>query len=140
MFAFRDPTPLEASLQAAELAAFDAVRAAGRPGATLRELSGVFERALTDAGFAVDRPSHHFDFHGQGLDAIEWPRFSSADPEGTHPDAVLRAGQVFSYHPFRPVVPPEVWGPDVHDNVVVTERGLERLSGDWDLGWKVLAP
>jgi Xaa-Pro aminopeptidase len=136
MFAFRDPTPLEAKLQEAELTAFAVVRAAGRPGATLRDLARVFEAAMGDAGFPVERPSHHFDFHGQGLDAIEYPRYSSADPEGTHPDAVLRAGQVFSYHPFRPVAPPTVWGPDVHDNVVVTDAGLERLSGDWDLGWK----
>ncbi len=139
MFAFRDPTPLEASLQSAELAAYDAVRAAGRPGATLRALGGVFEEAMAAAGFAIDRPSHHFDFHGQGLDVIEWPRYSSADPEGTQPDVALRAGNVFSYHPFRVVAPPDVWGPDVHDNVVVTDGGLERLSGAWDLGWTLLA-
>lgn len=135
MLPFRAPTPAEVALETAEIAAFAAVRAAGRPGTTLRALMDVYEAALEDHGYRVTRSSHHFDLHGQGLDAIEYPRFSSADLEGTHPDAVLREGMVFSYHPFRPVTPPEVWGPDLHDNVVVTATGLERLGGDWDLRW-----
>ena len=136
MYAFRDPTPAELAIEAAEIAAFDAVRAAGRPGTTLRALMDFYEAALGANGFEVTSPSHHFDLHGQGLDAIEYPRFSSADPAGTHPDVALREGMVFSYHPFRPVTPADVWGPDLHDNVVVTADGLERLSGDWDLRWK----
>lgn len=136
MYAFRDLSPTEAALEAAEIAAFETVRGAGRPGVTLRELMGVYESALGANGFEVTSPSHHFDLHGQGLDAIEFPRTSSADPDGTNPGVALREGMVFSYHPFRPVTPAEVWGPDLHDNVVVTTDGLERLSGDWDLRWK----
>jgi Xaa-Pro dipeptidase len=133
MIAYRDLTPAEEALQAAELEAFAAVRAAARPGVTLREVATVYENALRHAGYENIPPSHHFDVHGQGLDAIEFPRFSSADPEGTHADVPLREGMIFSYHPFRPVAAPGVWGPDIHDNVLVTPQGLERLSGDWDL-------
>jgi Xaa-Pro aminopeptidase len=135
MLPFRAPTPTEIAIETAEIAAFTAVRAAGRPGTTLRALMEVFEGVLGDHGFRVTAPSHHFDLHGQGLDAIEYPRYSSADSEGTHPDVLLREGMVFSYHPFRPVTPQEVWGPDLHDNVVVMPHGLERLGGDWDLRW-----
>jgi Xaa-Pro aminopeptidase len=136
MHAFRDPTAAEVAIETAELAAYDAVRAAARPGTTLGALSRTFEEALERNGFAVTRPSHHFDFHGQGLDAIEWPRCSSADLHGTNPDEQLREGQVFSYHPFRAVTAPDVWGPDIHDNVLVTPKGFERLSGEWDLRWR----
>jgi len=135
MLPFRAPTPAEIAIETAEIDAFAAVRAAGRPGTTLRALMDVYEAALGDHGFRVTAPSHHFDLHGQGLDAIEYPRTSSADPQGTHPEVELREGMVFSYHPFRPVTPPEVWGPDLHDNVAVTAEGLERLGGDWDLRW-----
>jgi Xaa-Pro aminopeptidase len=139
MYAFRDPTPAEAALEAAELAAFDAVRRAGRPGVTLRALTDVYEAALGEHGFEVVAPSHHFDLHGQGLDAIEYPRYASADPGGTNPDTPLREDMVFSYHPSRPVTGADVWGPDLHDNVLVTAAGLERLSGAWDLRWRRLA-
>jgi Xaa-Pro aminopeptidase len=134
--AFRDQAPEEAAIEAAELAAYDAVRGAATPGTPARIVSDVFEQVLEEHGYRVGAPSHHFDLHGQGLDAIEWPRVSSADPAGTDPDAPLREGQVFSYHPFRAVTPPHVWGPDLHDNVLVTSGGFERLSGDWDLGWR----
>lgn len=133
MIAYRDLTPDEEALQQAELKAYAAVREAARPGTTLRGLMDVYEASLRDSGYAVTRPSHHFDMHGQGLDTIEYPRISSADLRGTDPDTELREGMVFSYHPFRPVAPAGTWGPDIHDNVVVTSTGFERLSGAWDL-------
>ncbi|CAN5759956.1 Xaa-Pro peptidase family protein [soil metagenome] len=132
-YAFREPTDVEYALQEAEIRAFGVVRAAALPGVTLAELSSVYGRTLEDHGFFATGPSAHLDFHGQGLDANEYPLFSSADPEGTDPDAELAVGQIFSYHPARPVVPPDVWGPDVHDNILIGHDGAERLSGDWDL-------
>jgi len=140
MFAFREPTDLELALTRAEVAAFDAVRGRVRDGTTLRELAAVYEAALSDQGFPPLGPSHHFDVHGQGLDAIEFPRYSSGDPAGTHPDAILRAGMVLSYHPARPVATEPIWGPDIHDDVLVRADGLERLSGDWPFDWRVLRP
>ncbi len=138
MFAFRAPTELELALTRAEVAAFDVVRARIQAGSTLRELAAAYESALADGGFPPLGPSHHFDVHGQGLDVIEYPRFSSADPAGTHPDTVLRAGMVLSYHPARPVSTEPLWGPDIHDDVLVRDDGLERLSGDWPFDWRVL--
>ncbi|MFN8719879.1 MAG: M24 family metallopeptidase [Rhodospirillales bacterium] len=134
-FARRDPTPAERSVLEAEVRAYAAVRAAARPGATLAGISAVFAEAMADGGWAPTGPSAHYDFHGQGLDAIEWPLHSSADPAGTHGDAVLEAGQVFSYHPARPYGRTAGFLPDIHDNMLVTGTGGERLSGDWDLGW-----
>jgi Xaa-Pro aminopeptidase len=134
-FARRDPTPAERSVLEAEVRAYAAVRAAARPGATLAGISAVFAEAMADGGWAPTGPSAHYDVHGQGLDAIEWPLHSSADPAGTHGDAVLEAGQVFSYHPARPYGRTAGFLPDIHDNMLVTGTGGERLSGDWDLGW-----
>jgi len=138
VFAYREPTEIELALTRAEVAAFDAVRAQVRAGSTLAELAAVYEAALRDHGFPPLGTSHHFDVHGQGLDAIEAPRFSSADPAGTHPDAVLRAGMLLSYHPARPISTTPIWGPDIHDDVLVRADGLERLSGDWPFDWIVL--
>ncbi len=136
MFAFREPTAEEETLRRAEVAAYDRVRAEARPGMTLQRLGDAFERAVGDEGIEILGPSHHFDFHGQGLDCIESPRYSSADPAGTHASARLEVGQVFSFHPARKTTTSHVWGPDIHDNVVVTEGGLERLSGDWAFEWQ----
>lgn len=135
-FARRDPTADERAVLEAEVGAYAAVRAAARPGATLAAVSDVFAQAMAGQGWAPKGPSAHYDFHGQGMDAIEWPLYSSADPEGTHGDAVLRAGQVFSYHPARPYARTLAgFLPDIHDNLLITETGGERLSGDLGFGW-----
>jgi Xaa-Pro aminopeptidase len=135
-FAWRDPTPSERAVLDAEVRAYAAVRAAARPGATLAGISEVFARTMAEQGWTPKGPSAHYDFHGQGLDAIEHPLYSSADPAGTHGDAVLRAGQVFSYHPCRPYTVDAGWLPDIHDNILIGPDGAERLSGDWDFDWK----
>jgi len=134
-FARREPTAAERSVLEAEVRAYATVRTAARPGATLAGLSDLFARSMADQSLPPKGPSAHYDFHGQGLDSIEWPLYSSADPEGTHGDAVLRAGQIFSYHPARPYPTDAGFLPDIHDNLLITEDGGERVSGDWDLGW-----
>ncbi len=135
-FAYRDPTPAEEALLHAEVRAFDEVRRAAVPGRTLAGISAVFVEAMAEQGFSASGSSAHFDFHGQGLDAIEHPWFSSHDPAGTFGDAVLREGQVFSYHPRRPYVGTAGWLPDIHDNILIGSDGAVRLSGDWDFGWQ----
>jgi Xaa-Pro aminopeptidase len=138
-FAFRDPTPREQALLHAEVRAFEAVRQAAIPGRTLSHISSVFVDTMTEQGWAASGVSAHLDFHGQGLDAIEFPYFSSYDPAGTFGDAVLREGQVFSYHPSRPYVGMAGWLPDIHDNILIGSAGAIRLSGDWDFEWRRMA-
>ncbi len=135
-FAYRDPTRAEEALLQAEVRAFDVVREASTPGRTLAEISSVFVEAMAAQGFPAADTSAHFDFHGQGLDAIEYPWFSSHDPAGTFGDAVLREGQVFSYHPRRPYVGATGWLPDIHDNILIGSDGAVRLSGDWSFNWQ----
>lgn len=138
-FATRAPTTAEAALLAAEVRAFDEVRRAAVPGRTLAQISGVFVDAMAAQGFVPTGGSAHHDFHGQGLDAIEHPWFSSHDPEGTFGDAVLQEGQVFSYHPRRPYAGVDGWLPDIHDNILIERTGATRLSGDWSFDWVRLA-
>jgi Xaa-Pro aminopeptidase len=135
-FAYRDPTPAEEKLLRAEVRAYDAVRRAAVPGRTLAEISAVFVETMAAQGFPASGASAHFDFHGQGLDAIEHPWFSSYDPAGTFGDAVLREGQVFSYHPRRPYVGITGWLPDIHDNILIESTGAVRLSGEWGFEWQ----
>lgn len=135
-YAYRDPTPQEAALQRAELNAYDALRRAAIPGRTLADISAVFVEAMAAQGFVAAGSSAHLDFHGQGLDAIEHPWFSSHDPAGTFGDAILKAGQVFSYHPSRPYVGVAGWLPDIHDNILIEDSGAVRLSGDWSFDWQ----
>jgi Xaa-Pro aminopeptidase len=135
-FAWRDPEPPELALLDDEIDAYARLRRAAKPGMTLAELSQVYVRSMEERGWIVAGPSAHLDFHGQGLDGIETPFFSSWDPDGTQGDAVLQEGQVFSYHPRRPFTVDVGWLPDIHDNIVIRPDGAERLSGDWDFHWK----
>ena len=53
-------------------------------------------------------------------------------------DAPLAEGMVFSYHPHRDT-PPEVAGiPRIFDDILITATGAERLSGNWDLRWRMM--
>lgn len=135
-FSNRDTTVQEHSLQRAEIQAFEAVRQAALPGHTLAEISNVFVEAMAQHGYVASGSSAHFDFHGQGLDAIEYPWFSSHDPKGTFGDALLQEGQVLSYHPRRPYIGVSGWLPDIHDNILIEKSGAARLSGDWGFEWQ----
>jgi Xaa-Pro dipeptidase len=138
-FAFRPPSDREAQLMETELRALEAVQAAARPGTRVSELGAVFERTVREDGWTIGPPSQHFDFHGQGMDVIELPWFAHEQPWGSAGDRELAAGSILSYHPARNVVPAVAWTPGVSDNLLVTEDGGRRLSGDWSHRWREVA-
>ena len=132
--AFREPTAEEARLLESEMRAFEELRKIAVPGVTLGELSAAFERIVAEDGWTLGDPAWHYYLHGQGMDSVEWPYFS---PRLTgNRDAPLMEGMVFSYHPHRDTVP-FVTSPRVYDDILITANGAERLSGDWDLRWRM---
>ncbi|GAB4431507.1 MAG: hypothetical protein OHK0015_18050 [Chloroflexi bacterium OHK40] len=133
--AYRPLTDDEERLIASELRAYDAIRAAARPGATLPELAAIFEHTLAADGWELGPPTRHFDFHGQGLDTIERPWFAAQLPWGASQSWSLEAGMTFSYHPHRDTRPAVHWGTGINEDILITPNGAERLSGDWDLRW-----
>ena len=132
--AFREPTAEEARLLESELRAFEELRKIAVPGVTLGELSTAFERIIAEDGWKLGEPAWHYYLHGQGMDSVEWPYFSPMMTGNS--DAPLVEGMVFSYHPHRDTVP-WVTSPRVFDDILITANGAERLSGDWDLGWRI---
>lgn len=134
--AYRPPSELEQRLMDSELRAYDAIRAAARPGAALPDLAAIFERTLTADGWALGAPTRHFDMHSQGLDTIERPWYAAEQPWGSSQSWPLEAGMTFSYHPRRAVSPEVPWGTGINEDILITPDGAERLSGDWDLRWR----
>jgi Xaa-Pro aminopeptidase len=134
--AWRPPSAAEARLMDAEVDAFERLRAAARPGARLSELAALFEATLHDHGLAIHGTTDHFDFHGQGMDTIEYPWHAQAPGWGQSQDWALEAGMVFSYHPRRQVVGHRGWSTGLNENIVITEHGAERLSGGWEQRWR----
>ena len=134
--AYRDPTTLELKLMESELRAYDEIRRIAKPGAKLSEMAAAFERVLHVDGWTLGAPPDHFDFHGQGMDTIEYPWYSAAQGWGATQDTELVAGMVFSYHPRRNVSPAVGRGPGINEDVLITENGIERLSVLWDLRWR----
>lgn len=135
--AYRDPSDLEVRLMESELRAYERIRAAARPGATLPQLAGIFEQTLLDDGWQLGPATRHFDFHSEGMDVIERPWYAAEQPWGSSASAwPLEAGMSFSYHPRRAVIPHVEWGTGINENILITDNGAERLSGDWDLRWR----
>jgi Xaa-Pro aminopeptidase len=134
--AFRPLHDDEARLIETELRAFDAVQAAARPGITLAELATTFESTILEGGWELGTPTQHFDFHGQGMDVIELPWYAAEQPWGSSGDVALTSGTIVSYHPRRNVVPAVDWSPGVSDNLLITDDGAERLSGEWSHTWR----
>jgi Xaa-Pro aminopeptidase len=137
--AYREPTGDERRLMASELRAYEAVRAAAKPGVTCAALTAVFEDTLRDDGWTLGAPTRHFDFHGQGHDTIEFPWFAAEQPWGGTNDVALEAGAVLSYHPRRDVDGEIGWYPGVSDNLLVTDDGGEWLSREWSHEWRETA-
>jgi len=135
--AYRAPTDLERRLIDSELRAFEAVRQIARPGASLGQMAGVFDRALAEDGWDLGPPPTHFHFHAQGLDTIERPWYAAASPWGQTQDWPLTAGMVFSYHPRRQVRPRVAWSTGINENILITERGAEHF-GTWDHRWRMM--
>ena len=107
------------------------MQAAARPGARLAQLADVFEGTLREDGWELGAPTQHFDFHGQGMDVIEYPWFAAEQPWGGSRDLPLEPGAVLSYHQReRPVGTGVVAGrerqpPHFRDRRGVVERRLE---------------
>ena len=134
--AWKPPTPDEARLMAAEIDAFERIRAEARPGRRLSELAALFEATLRGHGFTIEGETDHFDFHGQGMDTIEYPWHAQAKPWGQSQDWPLQAGMVFSYHPRRRLTGYQGWTTGLNEDIVITETGAQRLSGGWDQSWR----
>ena len=121
-----------------ELRAYDEIRSMARPGVRLSDMARTFERVLVEDGWELGRSTTHFDFHSQGMDTIERPWFAAEPPWGQSQDWPLEAGMVFSYHPKRRVKPAVAWGPGINEDILITPAGAERLSGDWNLRWRMM--
>ena len=133
--AFREPDQLERKLMETELRAFAEIRKEAKPGITLTELTAIFDQSLTDDGWDLGEKAWHFYFHGQGMDAIEWP-FYTPMIEGNR-DTTLEAGMVFSYHPHRDTLPGVMRIPAIYDGLLITANGAERLNDHLDIDWRV---
>ncbi len=134
--AFREPTVLEQKLIDSELSAFAEIRNMARPGVTLGEMENTFLRVIVEDGWKLGEPAWHYSFHGQGMDSIEWPYFTPMLE--ANKDTSLEEGMVFSYHPHRDTTPIVDRLPRIFDDIVITTDGAERLSSDWDLGWRIM--
>lgn len=136
--AWKPPTATERSVMDGEIAAFAAVCDAVRPGMLVSDMAKIVERALTDHGLTIrsDVTSDAFDFHGQGMDGIEYPWHAQTPPWGQSQDWELQAGMVFSYHPKRKIDGHTGWGTGLNENILITDRGAERFSGGWDQSWR----
>lgn len=134
--AFREPTDVERRLMDSELRAYEEIRKMAKPGVKLSDMARVFERVLVEDGWQLGEPKWHYYFHGHGMDDIQWPWYSAMLEDNR--DAILQEGMVLCYHPHRNTVPEVVWGPHICDDIVITANGAERLSGDWDLRWRIM--
>lgn len=137
--AWRPPSASESRLMDAEIDAFERIRAAARPGARLSELASLFEVTLREHGLDLTGTTDHFDFHGQGLDTIEFPWHAQTPPWGQSRDWPLEAGMVFSYHPRRNVAGHEGWTTGLNEDIVITADGAVRPSSGWDQRWRPMA-
>jgi Xaa-Pro aminopeptidase len=136
--AYREPTAQEQKLMDSELLAFDAIRDIAKPGARLSDMAATFDRIMVEQGWDLGPATTHFHFHGQGLDTIERPWYAAAEPWGQTQDWELRPGMVFSYHPRRAVRPRVAWSAGINEDILITEGGAERLSGDWNHRWRIM--
>ena len=132
--AFRDPTLSELRLMGSELRAYEEIRKMAKPGVRVSDMAKTFERVLLEDGWEfASEEIHHNQFHGQGLDPVEWPVWGPLVQQ----NVVIEEGMLFNYHPHREVVP-SVRDPGISDNILITANGAERLSGDWDLRWRIM--
>ena len=133
---YRPITDLEAKRWDTELRAFDEICKMAKPGATMKEMGDTLERVYLEDGWTLkENQAPHHDFHGQGIDVIEWPWYGILDDR--QGDVELEAGMCFSYHPRRDILP-EVRGTGINQNIVITENGAESLAAPWDMRWRVM--
>jgi Xaa-Pro aminopeptidase len=138
--AFRPPTDLEIKLMESEIKAQELLHRMAKPGVRLSELAAAFEASLREDGWELGAPTAAFDFHGQGMDCIEYPWHAARKPWGQSQDWPLEAGMTFSFHPHRSVIPAVPWGTGNNENLLITPNGGERFSGNWDHRWRIVKP
>lgn len=102
----------------------------------MSELATIFEQTLKEQGWELGATTTAFDFHGQGMDTIEYPWFSAAPGWGKSQDWPLEAGMVFSYHPKRNIVNSPAWSTGINEDIHITPTGAETFSGDWSHRWR----
>ncbi len=120
-FALGEPTPLYRDLHAAADAAFDAIAAVLKAGATpaqVIEASGVIEQA----GFTIIDDL----LHGYGGGYLPPILGSLSRPAGPVPPEPFRAGQTVVIQP-NVVTPDHKAGVQTGELVVITDTGIERL-------------
>jgi Xaa-Pro aminopeptidase len=132
--AYREPTELELKLMDSELKAYEAIQEMARPGVRISELGKIFDKALLEDGWKFGPHKQRSDFHGQGMDVVERPLWDESHPCGQE-DWELPAGTVLCYHPARTTIP-AVPRTGICDDIVITSKGAERLSGEWELRWR----
>ena len=116
-----DPTPLYRDLYATAEAAFDAIAAVLRAGATPQQIvdaTGVIEKA----GFTTCDDV----LHGYGGGYFPPVLGSRSRPAGGIPDMTLRAGMTVVVQP-NVITPDQRAGVQVGELVLITDRGFERL-------------
>lgn len=133
--AFREPTATELRLMESELSAYEELRKVAKPGILLSDLARRFDEYMVEEGWSLRAPSWHFYFHGHGLDDIEWPWYTPMLEDNQ--DTMLQAGMVLNYHPHRDTDPYVLWSTNITDDLLITDQGGVRLSGDWDFRWRV---
>ena len=116
-----EPTPLYRGLHAAADAAFDAIAAVLRAGATpaqVVEASGVIE----EAGFTIIDDL----LHGYGGGYLQPILGSKSRPAGPVPEEPFRAGQTVVIQP-NVVTRDHTAGVQTGEMVLITKDGIERL-------------
>ena len=132
--AFREPDKLEEKLITSEFRALQEIKKMAKPGVTLEDMEKIFLEVIGDDGWDLGQPEWHYSFHGQGMDGIEWPYFSPMLKGNA--DAVLEEGMVFSYHPHRITIPGVRRPPKIFDGLLITAKGAESLTTNWDFLWR----
>ena len=132
--AFKEPDKLEEKLIASEFRALQEIKKMAKPGVTLEDMEKTFLEVIRGDGWGLGQPEWHYSFHGQGMDGIEWPYFTPMLRGNA--DTVLEEGMVFSYHPHRATVPGVRRPPKIFDGLLITAKGAESLTTNWDFLWR----
>jgi hypothetical protein len=134
--AWRPPSAAEARLMAAEVEAFERIRAEARPGRGASPSSPPCSRprcATTASDRGRDRPLR-LPRPGHGHDRV--PLARPGDALGPEPGLAARGRDGVLLPPAAPARRHQGWSTGLNEDIVITETGAERLSGGWDQSWR----
>ncbi len=117
-FVVGEATPVQQEIWARMQETQAAILSAIRPGASTRDLWGVFTRTF---GNYHMEPCMRFLGHGLGLSLHEEPFVAS------HTDTELEEGMVFAIEPVF-MTPDKKMGFHLEDNLLVTRKGVENMT------------